>query len=124
MESGLDRARGNLGAYSAETRHAFFRGKKLELTAGLLLNDGDRYPVGRDPKLDVFLKKYYDPEIMTDSLWEGGCHVQNGFADCGLTLVLEHNTPNNSLAILWATSTRPTTSHKMRPLFSRRQRHE
>ena len=53
-----------------------------------------------------------------------------GFADCALPLVLEHNTPNNSMALLWAeTSERGGTGeanrdrHAMRPLFRRRQRH-
>ena len=52
-----------------------------------------------------------------------------GFADCALPLVLEHNTPNNSVAILWAET--PTglpasgdvARHAMKPLFRRRQRH-
>lgn len=124
MENGLERARTNLASFSQETTHAFFRGKNFRLTSDLLLNNAARFPAGADARMDAFLRKYYDPEIMTPSLLEGGCHVQNGFADCGLVLVLEHNTPNNSLAILWATSTKPTSHRKMRPLFSRRQRHE
>jgi hypothetical protein len=94
------------------------------LTADLVLDDAARFAKGTNPALDKFLVDYYDPEIMTKSLWKGGCQVQNGFADGGLTIVLEHNTPNNSLATLWAESTRPTTHHQMRPLFRRRQRHE
>jgi hypothetical protein len=52
-----------------------------------------------------------------------------GFADCALPLVFEHNTPNNSVALLWAETAgsdgmdgRPNR-HAMRPLFRRRQRH-
>ena len=41
-----------------------------------------------------------------------------GFADCGLPVVLHHNTPNNSLAILWYYENCP-----LRGLFPRVQRH-
>jgi hypothetical protein len=72
----------------------------------------------------AFLKKYYDPKIMTASLRRGGEDAIHGFAQCGLPLVIEHNTPNNSLAILWAESPSESSSaHTMRPLFRRRQRH-
>lgn len=55
-----------------------------------------------------------------------------GFADCALPLVLEHNTPNNSMALLWAETAGATAKvaggagerHAMRPLFRRRQRHQ
>lgn len=52
-----------------------------------------------------------------------------GFADCALPLVLEHNTPNNSVAIVWAETPSGAAAsvgadrHSMRPLFRRRQRH-
>ncbi len=41
-----------------------------------------------------------------------------GYSDCGLPVVLHHNTPNNSLAILWYYETCP-----LRGLFPRVQRH-
>lgn len=41
-----------------------------------------------------------------------------GYADCGLPVVLHHNTPNNSLAILWYYE-----SCSLRGLFPRVQRH-
>ena len=50
-----------------------------------------------------------------------------GFADGALPLVLEHNTPNNSVALLWAETEGDKgalpSRHSMRPLFRRRQRH-
>lgn len=48
------------------------------------------------------LKKYFDSEII-DTHYLMGKHdePQLGFNECSLPLVLNHNTPNNSLPILW-----------------------
>ena len=47
--------------------------------------------------------KYYDPEIETRHSAVGGVtHLGLGYGACGLPLVLEHNTPNNAVALLWA----------------------
>ena len=48
--------------------------------------------------------------------------MRYGYANCALPLVLEHNTPNNSIPILWA-ETQGKLGHPMRPLFRRRDRH-
>lgn len=71
---------------------------------------------------------YYNTSIETKHTIVGGVeHIGLGFAGCALPLVLEHNTPNNSVALLWAeTRDRDKTgdpAHAMRPLFRRRQRH-
>jgi hypothetical protein len=73
--------------------------------------------------------KYYDPVLRTEHTDVGGVtHLGLGYGGCALPLVLEHNTPNNSIALLWA----ETKGNKdasgvgvpaMRPLFRRRQRH-
>ena len=42
-----------------------------------------------------------------------------GFAACGLPLVLHHNTPNNSIALLWSYE-----DAEYRGLFPRIQRHK
>lgn len=52
-----------------------------------------------------------------------GDNIWYGYKSCGLPLVLEHNTPNNSIALLWASSKENTTEHRMRGLFPRRKRH-
>lgn len=52
-----------------------------------------------------------------------GPDIWYGYKSCGLPVVLEHNTPNNSIALLWASSKDDTKEHRMRSLFPRRKRH-
>ncbi len=94
-------------------------------TFDLTLSDGLALKRGQESALDALVDKYYDPAIETKSFKVGGTDGKFGFAACGLPLVLEHNTPNNSLGLLWADSlTKPTPPHRpMRSLFRRRQRH-
>jgi len=67
--------------------------------------------------------KYYDKAIETDHTRLGETDMRRGIAGCGLPLILEHNTPNNSIALLWADTLGGEGQHAMRPLFRRRQRH-
>ena len=66
-----------------------------------------------DQLFDDLLHKYYNDEI--EDMHKG--NVLHGYADCGLPLVLNHNTPNNSVYLLWE-------AEKTRPLFPRFQRHQ
>lgn len=52
----------------------------------------------------------------------GQTDMKYGYADCALPLVLEHNTPNNAIPILWA-ETEGELGESMHPLFYRRDRH-
>ena len=72
----------------------------------------------------ALIDKYYDPSIETEHTKVGGDSAKFGFADCALPVILEHNTPNNSIALLWAESAGAAGAHPMRPLFRRRQRHQ
>ena len=80
---------------------------------------------------DDFIKLtqiYYDPIIRTRHTDIGGVtHLGLGYGGCALPLVLEHNTPNNSVALLWAETHGGVRDDgpapAMRPLFRRRQRH-
>lgn len=89
-------------------------------------------PIDKVPgRYDDFLQltqTYYDPEIETKHTAIGGVDHQGlGYGGCALPVVLEHNTPNNSVALLWAetkgTDVNGMRHHAMRPLFRRRQRH-
>lgn len=74
-----------------------------------------------EKRLVSLLEQCYDSSIQSSHT---GTKLWFGFRQCGLPLVLEHNTPNNSIALLWATSKRGSTStHLMRPLFPRKERH-
>jgi hypothetical protein len=82
-----------------------------------------------DAPLLALTQTYYNPKIETVHTKVGGVkHLGLGYGGCGLPLILHHNTPNNSLALLWAEE--PTgrddagqSLREMRPLFRRRQRH-
>ncbi len=71
-------------------------------------------------------KKYYDhglfQRLEIHCREVGQDTMQYGYANCALPLVLEHNTPNNALSLLWA-ETDNANGHNMRPLFHRRDRH-
>ena len=72
---------------------------------------------------------YYDPIIQTKHTKIGGVsHLGLGYGACALPLVLEHNTPNNAIALLWADTDGGVRDNNvrapaMRALFRRRQRH-
>jgi hypothetical protein len=72
------------------------------------------------------VEDYYDPSLQNrHSAVSGVESMVFGYKECGLPLVFEHNTPNNSLPLLWAETTGDSVKgvHSMRPLFRRRQRH-
>jgi hypothetical protein len=72
--------------------------------------------------IDV-VNKHYNPTIMTESMLVGGEDGRLGFASSALPLVLEHNTPNNTVSLVWAEAEKTESAPEMRPLFRRRQRH-
>ena len=72
--------------------------------------------------------KYYDPSLRTEHTDVGGVpHMRLGYGGCALPLVLEHNTPNNAVSLLWADTDggerNGTIARAMKPLFRRNQRH-
>ncbi len=67
----------------------------------------------------LLVDKYYDHEVHDVHMQRGGSlDAKYGYADCGLPVVLHHNSPNNSLALLWSYEDRD-----VRGLFPRVQRH-
>ena len=67
-----------------------------------------------DPALFKRLEKHCREADMTTMCY--------GYGYCALPLVLEHNTPNNSIPMLWS-ETGSQSNPRMRPLFHRRDRH-
>lgn len=67
--------------------------------------------------------RFYDSAIENRHTRVAGTDAKLGFGECALPLILEHNTPNNSIALLWADTEGGPERHAMRPLFRRRQRH-
>jgi hypothetical protein len=76
-----------------------------------------------EPSFIALTKKYFDHALVTPHTATGGSpDLWLGYAECRLPIILDHNTPNNSFAILWA-QTKGAKGRPMRPLFHRRQRH-
>lgn len=93
---------------------------------GLLYPDSLPLDLSMDPDFVALTDVYYDAGIETSHTLKGGVkHLGLGYAGCALPLVLDHNTPNNSVALLWAETEegKHLGPRKMRPLFRRRQRH-
>lgn len=84
---------------------------------------------GRCDQFIDLTRKYYDPILRTRHTDVGGVtHLGLGYGGCALPLVLDHNTPNNAVALLWAETDGGVrdggiNAPAMRPLFRRRQRH-
>ena len=68
----------------------------------------------------IELDDYYDHAFFDKHLKVGGTvDARWGFANCALPVVLAHNTPNNSVYVLWG----PEASKIFRGLFPRVSRH-
>lgn len=76
---------------------------------------------GAEPELDALIQKYYSKELEDRASYKvGAAGIRYGYGKCGLPLVIHHNTPNNSLFILWKTG---NEKHPFTPLFPRFERH-
>jgi len=84
-----------------------------------LLNSEVSLDPPRDSAFLALARKYYDPKAEDEHTRKGGTDVRLGFAGCGLPVVLSHNTPNNSMFLLWADS----EQYQVRGLFPRISRH-
>lgn len=72
---------------------------------------------GEPPELAGLIQRCYDEQINDEHMKKGGADGRWGFADCGLPVILAHNAPNNSIALLWA------ETNNVRALFPRVTRH-
>jgi hypothetical protein len=73
----------------------------------------------QDVAFAALCERYYD-EVFTD---EHKDRAPLGYAGGALPVVLSHNTPNNSVCLLWADSTTEKDSLQRRALFPRYERH-
>lgn len=80
--------------------------------------ESQRLVRGSLPDFDALIEAHYDRDNETTSTALGGTDLKYGFAGGGLPLVLSHNTPNNSIGLLWADGS------NMRSLFPRVTRHK
>lgn len=95
----------------------------VEFTFGMILPKSFSVHAEDEQEFAELVQNYYDDSIETIHIKKGGSDARWGFGECGLPLVLEHNTPNNSIALIWAETAGEGGAHPMRPLFRRRQRH-
>ena len=105
-----------------ERGHKWFQ--NVEFTFSAVLDTSVEVTKATDPDFLKLTDTYYDASVEPKKhLKESGVdHLRLGYGSCSLPLILEHNTPNNSLALLWAEST-GEKGPPMRPLFRRHQRH-
>ena len=98
----------------------------IDITEGLLLPSTLRMRPNTDGPMLALCDKYYDNDLyirLKKHCDEAGQKdMKRGYAKCALPLILEHNTPNNSIPLLWA-ETEGKEGPAMRPLFRRRDRH-
>lgn len=117
LKERVDDARANLPNRSFD---------EVRLTEGLLLPGELKMTGGGDQPILDLCDTYYDDHLyqrLKKHCDEAGqTNMKRGYADCALPIVLEHNTPNNAISLLWA-ETAGKLGPPMRPLFRRRDRH-
>lgn len=115
----------NVASYRTGESETWSPIKDVKLSYGHLYSAELKLEAPRDAGFIALTNDYYDPGIQTKHTDKGGVpRLGLGYGGCALPMVLDHNTPNNSVALLWAES-EPSKcqGHTMRPLFRRRQRH-
>lgn len=100
----------------------------IRITEGLRLPAEAKLDPIRDPEIWRLCDRYYDPAQdvrLEEHLEQSGITTARfGYAGCALPLVLDHNTPNNSIPLLWAEPDEVAPgAHEMKALFRRRDRH-
>ena len=93
----------------------------IELHIVFTLGESSKLSLSADHDFYKLLQKdeYFDERANNKHVGVGGDSCRFGFADCHLPLVLSHNTPNNSIYILWAEE-----EHGVEGLFPRVSRHK
>ncbi|MEM8620265.1 MAG: hypothetical protein AAGF73_11125 [Actinomycetota bacterium] len=79
-----------------------------------------------DDELLDMCRRYFDDanfDVLGAHVKEASGDIRLGFGDGRLPLVITHNTPNNSISLLWADTMGRSGSTNQRALFPRRHRH-
>lgn len=97
--------------------------QNVEFTFGTVFPGSFALTPEDDPDFAELVQTFYDPSIENEHTRKGSQDARWGFGNCGLPLVLEHNTPNNTIPLFWAETLGDDGAHAMRPLFRRRERH-
>jgi hypothetical protein len=71
----------------------------------------------------VLSQQYFDPVLRDEHKAKGGSDPALGFGGLALPLVLHHDTPNNSVGLLYADTSERNDGANRRALFPRRERH-
>jgi hypothetical protein len=97
------------------------------VTEGLRLPPNMKLEGAPDGAILDLCDRYYDnalfERLKNHCLQAGQTTMKIGYADCALPIVLDHNTPNNSIPLLWADTEGNMDAHPMTSLFRRRDRH-
>lgn len=100
---------------------------EFSITEGIRLPDELKLTRETDREILDICDRYYDAGLdirLDEHLKASGIPtVKYGFARCALPLIMDHNTPNNSIPLLWAETEAEPGNHSMQPLFRRRDRH-
>lgn len=97
---------------------------RVDFTYGYVLPENMPVTKSAEEPFLSLVDKYYDPALEDEHSEKSGVKsVKYGYKKCALPLILDHNTPNNSLSILWGETDGENGAPAMRPLFRRRQRH-
>jgi hypothetical protein len=84
------------------------------------LSDDVRMKPGDGGPIEGLIDRYYDHSVFDEHFEKGGTlDAKYGYAAGGLPVVLHHNTPNNSVALLWSYDDKNIVG-----LFPRVQRHK
>ena len=96
-----------------------FKDVNFSINAVYILSDSIKINEEDNKDIIKIMEKYYDSSIETKSYHVGKMEKPwFGFDECCLPLILNHNTPNNSVPILWFDQ-----NCKYRGLFPRVSRH-
>lgn len=75
---------------------------KYSVDCILIIDEEIKKKITDDIEIMKLMADYFDPSVINDHYKQGKHDIPYlGFNECGLPLILNHNTPNNSLPILW-----------------------